>query len=335
LTGSNLNIEDTKNWYWTGNTYIFSVGVGYFAFDDWKDIATGGSYFDGARDNSQVYAWTSRPSAALIWATTNYADQDSGGGAELDASQSACSYIYSQFNGVDRYGYCRNAFGNTQPDNVYGNVTYCESNHANTVIFYKGHIYPGAWACGVPNCPFSHSSVYDNEGTVNSYDQIIDYRIHEDDYGQSRLTSKTHDLVFFWACGWGDDSRRGGFYNGHTYGMQVSYMGIDTLTGDGYNNPDGTDRCFIGFNDSSILFTTQTGFSGKTYGDWAEKFFYYALQPDYTIKQALDYATTATHGIGVDFSDCQLYNGYTMIVHGDTRHCCMRIWGDTNLKLVR
>lgn len=336
--GSNLSQENSKSWYWYDDTFIFSVAVGCLAFDDWLDIVTGGSYFDGTRNNSQLFVWTNLTSAFLSWGTQNYPDY-LGGGTERSASDQVSGSLFNLFDGAGsgQYGYCFDGFGvPTYPPSVYYQVGYCESNHANTVVFYKGHIREGGWDCGVANCPYNlHGSVFDNEGTDYEYDQIVDWRIHETDGHVSMLSSLTHDFVFIWACGWGADSRRGGFFGGHTAGMQVSYMGEAGLTGDGYDNPDDSDRCFISFEDASINFSNETDYQGNTYGDWAEEFFRYLIAEKYTIKQALDAATFVTHGID-KFSLCQLYEDvkYTMTINGTDRTSWMRIWGDSSHKLL-
>ena len=298
-------------------------------------MVTGGSLSDGTRYHGQERVWTTIPSAALVWATGNYYLPDTGGDSERSASQSVCAYVYGLFDGLDRYSYCRNSWGTTQPYNVYGNVSYCENNHANTAIFYKGHINPRDWDCGVQGCGFNHSSIYDYEGWDYTYDQIIDYHIHEDDNGYSRLSSKTHDFVFLWACDWGNENRTGGFSGSHSWGMQASWMGVNDLQYDGYKDPDYRDRCFISFWNASIMFTNQTGYSGKTYSDWTKLFFEYALQDDYTIQIALDQATRDTHGPNVPFSDCKLYKGYTMIVNGQEWDCSMVVYGDGYHEMAR
>ena len=336
FTGSNLDEEETKSWYWTYNTEIFSVAVDNLARDLWKDIVTGGYYYDGTRKQAQLVVWTTRPAAALIWGTSYYPEGEMGGQTERTASEDASEYIYNLFDSKEKFGYVRNSWGplGTQPYNVYGNVSYCEDNHSYTAIFYKGHICVHDWQCGVEGCDFSHYSLYDNEGSEAIYDQLIDWKIHEDDDHVSRLSSKTHDFVFLWACGWGYEDYIGEFdENGHSRGMLASWMGVipdyekHIMESDGYDSPDGCGRCFISFENASINFGRATQKIGKLYVDWVERFYYHALQNGYTVNQALDLASWDASGKS-SFSECELYTGYLATLNGQDWWSRMRVWGD-------
>ena len=105
-------------------------------------------------------------------------------------------------------------------------------------------------------------------------------------------------------------------------------MGTNSLV-DGYASSDGSDRCFISFEGMSIWFTNSTGYQSYNYGDWTEKFFYYALQSGYTIKGALNQATLVTHDPDdvQSFGQCKLNTGYEMIGYPGAINR-MRVWGD-------
>lgn len=47
----------STTWYWTGNTVINSVEIGDADCDGQIEVVTGGSYFDGARNNAQLIEW--------------------------------------------------------------------------------------------------------------------------------------------------------------------------------------------------------------------------------------------------------------------------------------
>jgi hypothetical protein len=53
-SGATLASEDVTNWYWTGNTAIFSVAVGDVDGDAQTEIVTGGGYNDGTRVRAQL-----------------------------------------------------------------------------------------------------------------------------------------------------------------------------------------------------------------------------------------------------------------------------------------
>src|SRR4030067_611102 len=55
--GSTLALENVKPWHWTSNTQITSVAVGNITGGIGLDIVTGGSYFDGVRNNAQLVVW--------------------------------------------------------------------------------------------------------------------------------------------------------------------------------------------------------------------------------------------------------------------------------------
>jgi len=280
-----------------------------------------GSHGDGQNEDS----------ALIIWGTRDYADETyMGGETERNASRDVCDTIHGFFVDTHRYDYCKNFWGtDTQPDQVYSNVSYCEENYNFTAIFYKGHSI-GAY-CDVEGCEFGeHWTLYAAEGYGEEY--IIDYLIHD------RMSSGTHDFVFLWTCGYGSEDMIGEIdENGHSVGMLASWMDTTGLEDDGYASPDGGNHCFIGFDNYSIWFTNKTTYGDFDYGDFVSLFFEYALYDGWTINDALDAAAEETHWQS-SFGDCQLYTGYLMPdPHnlGQSVMCYMRVWGDGNLRLLR
>ena len=268
--------------------------------------------------------------AFIVWGTLDYADETyMGGEPERDASGAVCEAIHRLVFDTQSFGYCKNFWGNsTQPDQLYGNVSYCEENYDFTAVFYKGHSIGGS--CNVEGCRFGeHYTLYAAEGYEKEY--IMDYLIHD------QVSSGTHDFVFLWTCGYGAEDMLGEIdENGHSVGMMASWMNTTDLEADGYVSPDGSSHCFIGFDIYSIFFVTKTGYGNFDYGDFASLFFQYALVDGWTVNDALDAAAEETH-LQSSFGECQLYTGYLMPDHGPEQYvtCYMRVWGDGNLKLNR
>ena len=270
-------------------------------------------------------------SAFIIWGTMDYADETyMGGEPEHNASRDVCDTIYSFFVDANAYDYSENFWGNdTQPDQLYGNVSYCEENYNFTAIFYKGHSLGGQ--CDVENCTFrEHWTLYAAGGYQEEY--IMDYLIHD------QVSVGIHDFVFLWTCGYGAEDLIGEIdENGHSVGMMASWMNTTDLEADGYASPDGSNHCFIGFDVYSIWFSNKTGYADFDYGDFASLFFKYALYDGWTVNDALDAAAEETHWQS-SFGDCKLYTGYLMADpddHEQPAMCYMRVWGDGNLELLK
>lgn len=268
-------------------------------------------------------------SAFIIWGTRYYNNIEyMGGEPELNASREVCDYIYDVFADSQTYDYLKNFWGaDTQPSQVYSNISYCEENYNSTAVFYKGHSIPAS--CDKEECAFEkHYAIYADEGY--GYEYIVDYLIHD------QMNSGTHDFVFLWTCGFGSASRIGEIdENGHSYGMLASWMDTTSLEADGYATPDGSNRCFMSFDIYSIWFTNKTTYSDFDYGDFASLFFKYASYDGWTINDALDAAAEDTHWQS-SFGDCQLYTGYLMPDldnPGTYVMCYLRVWGDGNLRL--
>ena len=63
-TGSSLAVDRLTGWYWTGDTTINSVVLSDVNGDGQVEVVTGGSYFDGVRNNAQLVVWSSSILAA-------------------------------------------------------------------------------------------------------------------------------------------------------------------------------------------------------------------------------------------------------------------------------
>jgi hypothetical protein len=269
--------------------------------------------------------------ASIIWGTGYYPsyNPDLGGDPEKNLSEDVCDYIEDLFGATGIYDKLNNYWGSqTQPSNVYNTVEQTEDYYSYATVFYKGHTLPNC-GCNVQGCGLTHWGIYDWEGTgwPDTSNYIKDWAIHE------KLSSKNTGFLFLWTCGVGAEIYEGEYgEGGHSCGMIASWMGTLDLVFNGYYyTSDTSDRCFISFEMVSINFIESTGKADWQYSDFAEKFYYYALN-GYTIKNALDLATSVTHNDN-SFGECQLYEGYDawdgVPGHGYVRSY-MRVWGDTD-----
>jgi len=262
-----------------------------------------------------------------------------GGSGELSVSGDVSSYIKNLF---DSAGYT-NFFDfwgtrdqQTQPNTVYNYAEWATRFRDTTVILYKGHSLPVT--CPI-SCGNDHYGVYDCEGyNITGGETIKDYEIYNKIYDEGY---GSHDFVFLWTCGAGDPSRLGSTSGSHGWGMCASWMGINnaatSLSDDGYDDPDGNDRCFIGFDYLSIWYTNSTNYSNWNYGHFIYYFYMHALQQYWTINMALDAASELTHGDDVLYEDTPLYGGYSIWDPRETPpvsvDSAMHVWGDGNLTI--
>jgi uncharacterized protein YxjI len=61
--GATLKERFLKTWYWNDDTYVNSVALGDVDGDGWKEIVTGGYYWDGGREVAQLCFWEIK----LLW----------------------------------------------------------------------------------------------------------------------------------------------------------------------------------------------------------------------------------------------------------------------------
>ena len=88
--GATLAFENVRTWFWTSNTYIESVAVGNVDADADVEIVTGGSFFDGTRDNAQLVVWNGATLAfenvrTWFWASDTYIESVAVGNVDADA----------------------------------------------------------------------------------------------------------------------------------------------------------------------------------------------------------------------------------------------------------
>jgi len=249
------------------------------------------------------------PAAVIFWGTQDYSEFQynlTGGTPERLISYQFSNWtIMDLFRSDGRYGYCADYWGScTQPDFVYETAKYCEANYDSTVVFYKGHSWEDM------HQGILHYGVYDGEGfgiqgfNIAKHDYIKDYNLYGNVSVGMAASGKgegSHDLVFLWTCGQGSDIHVGTNNTGDPWGMLSCWMHTDansTMSRDGYalNETNTSGRCFIGFDYLSIWFHAGTGHSNATYGQLADLFFKYLLD-GYTVRDALDTATSITRGV--------------------------------------
>jgi hypothetical protein len=92
--GASLAFENVQTWYWTSDTYIYSVGIGDVDSDAQAEIVTGGCYWDGSAYSGQLCVWSGATLAfekvqSWLWGgitevrSVAVGDVDSDGQAEI------------------------------------------------------------------------------------------------------------------------------------------------------------------------------------------------------------------------------------------------------------
>lgn len=84
------------------------------------------------------------------------------------------------------------------------------------------------------------------------------------------------------------------------------------MSDDGYADPDTGDFCYIGFDFGSAALKQTVEGSNKIHCEWVAKFFYYALDCDQSVNDALDSASQYCFG-GNNFDQTSLCDGFTAV----------------------
>jgi len=257
---------------------------------------------------------------------------------ELWLSQQVSSYVTSLFAGTSKYSSLSNSFGAyTIPTEVRIRTEANEQNYDYSTVFYKGHIW--FEGCDVPGCDLYHSGVWSKNNSTHG--GLVDYRDMGAPVNSAMATTGkvagTHDFVFIWSCGHAKQPRLGNYTGSHNSGVMPSWMHLDpnTLSSDGYKNPDYSDQVFISFDWVSIDYGYQTYNPIYNHANWIALFYYYLLEEGCTVNAALDKATQDSYG--VTFKDSPLYNNYYMWNPLDHTMDLsrMRVLGDGTVRLPR
>jgi hypothetical protein len=263
--------------------------------------------------------------------------------AEYEDAWAACCDIYDLFEDqivfvpwyyFQLYDHLYNLYGSpTTQSRVRSEAAHCEYYHDYTTVFHHGH--GGKWGYGdePPWYYFYYADAPPQNPSAENIDDWQDIRPY---------TIDNHQFVFLWACAQGNEV--GGpldpeDHYGH--GMPWAWTKRDDLNLDGYADPDTTSYCFIGFENMSKSISEPTG-NGR-YKHFLVFFYYYALETQRSIKQALDKATEMVWGSSNGwhyFHQTELYNGWTEYVPGPNPpggeyDCRMRVFGNGNNHLPR
>jgi hypothetical protein len=117
--------------------------------------------------------------------------------------------------------------------------------------------------------------------------------------------------------------------------MPYAWLGRNDLELYGYDNPDESGYCYIGFDGPSKPLKEMIGQTGYSYSWFPCLVYEHALGyyggGYHTIKQSLDFAANYIWGVDYGDPDCPLYYGYWN--YDWQRTCWMRVFGDPNICL--
>ena len=227
---------------------------------------------------------------------------------------------------------------------VYSKTNVNEQTYDYSTVFYKGHIRfaPGG-SCGIPSCTATHTGIWGktDQESIAIYDYGIDSAIKSAKTTTGKVTG-THDFVFMWSCGHASPTYVGS-YGAHSSGVMASWMQLNpnTLSSNGYTNPDYSDQVFIGFDWLSIDYGYKTTDPTFNHAQWTYMFYHYLLEEGLTVNDALDKATQFTYGIS-KFENSPLYNNFYMwhpnvlnYPNGAWELSRLHVWGDGSVRLPR
>jgi len=198
-------------------------------------------------------------------------------------------------------GFCYttfNFYNNASRTNIYSAAGAC--GYPGGIVFYVGHGYTDDLALQWCITDNSGERIWDNE--------IFPHSI-----------CKNVFFTFLWSCHQGEVIG-GSHLWGTPYGMPYAWRHSNAMSENGYTNPVG-DGLFIGFSGISPCLTCSLDGVPQAGKHFAENFYTYGFQDDYTVRMALDSAACSTFvGSASSFADCILYTGYydmgRMVVYG-------------------
>ncbi len=321
------------------------------------------------------------PLASAYKASANWGSYYLQDANEIADEYEVCQSIYNYMDGAYNWDAVNFCGSSTTASNVYqtninvrdsGTCSYLATFHVGNWFCsgieggYWDFVYYGEWPIWewISLGYTTHYNYYSYDGTGA---QIAEYLIP--------YCSKTH-FTFIYTCMngglyWNEENGQiveGPVDAGNQYsqypndnelyayldtekgtgrvGMPYAWLGTTSRSTDGYNDPDGSGYCYIGFQgrDPDLHQVWEQGsFDGTfRYKHWVQ-YFYYRLSSGDTIKEALDWATNQMGGDYDYFDDSLFYKGYNFGY--DTRPGSptyhewvllrqMRVFGDGNIYLV-
>jgi hypothetical protein len=296
----------------------------------------------GSESNGALPNFPPDPENHLSWRKTDF---------EISAQEGLAGVIYSDFaddnwNSYNNQGYGQGE-GNSTKISILSTLDSLQAANDYVAIVDFDH---GIFSSNTSETPLGeiHYMFEDTIGTYVGYH--INYTVdpthgvydmdiynHTINYGQKVV------FVFASTCMSANLTYGQGLVNGvnaRTFPLawmhhQVGYQGSE-LSPDGYNYPDDSQACFIGFTSGSPSLSQNLPFEvgSITYAMWVSDFFYAAIFPDYSVNQALNYASMENWGYWFGDSNCPLqdFNASWPGV-GEGYNCQMVVYGDGNMFL--
>jgi hypothetical protein len=282
---------------------------------------------------------------------------------EQQYEQAACIDVNQKFNKPGWYTYY--AYGQSSTSsNLQTTIGWRQNNDAWATDFWVGDFFGQSIAGGywviTYEWQFNWETWQWEQVEIATFcsdgSSIIHYRYYGDqgnnvqDGDLESWTewpySKQH-FTFSWTCACANifphpDNPSAQTYGWYDYthstgavGMPFAWTARSDLNQDGFNNPDSSNYCYVGFNDTSVPLKEQTSNPGYRYTSYVSFFYEYLIGtgPRHTIKQSLNYASQLIWYCNWDNQYCPLSQGYQIWVEGVLQHGKMNVIGNSNMQM--
>jgi hypothetical protein len=193
---------------------------------------------------------------------------------EEQYASAVLSSIQSSYQTYDSGDVVSNNYGSgTVYSNIISQIWYDENNYMGVAVFHFGHGYT-PWYLDSNGFEITYNDIYDETYSFNE-----------------------HYFVWMWTCTLAQNFE---FANAWTQQSSLEYYGFDS--------PDSTQHCFIGFMEESPMISYQSfyGYTQLAY-TFIEEFYLYAAL-GYSVHNALNSASEAVFGVNYDLTP--LNEGY-------------------------